>query len=206
MERKKEWGFIRETIKEAQKAGLDEDTGLCRTGLEEYLAVIFPEITDWIHNKEIPPINGIKRKFKPDYRSDSLKLIIEIDGLPHYKDPEIMANDREKDKVYISMGYSVIRIPYFIQLSKNAVKELFGIEINEELFDESYPSIGLKGRNTPAYLCPEGIKRMATEFLKFPNQMKVNIENLRKLNDMNENNHIFTGLQYLLDEIERIKS
>lgn len=72
--------------------------------------------------------------------------------------------------------------------------------------DANKPSIGLKGRNTPAYLCPEGIKRMATEFLKFPNQMKVNIDNLRKLNDMNENNHIFTGLQYLLDEIESIKS
>ena len=42
MEKKQQkWGVIRETAKDAEKAGLDKDTGLCRTGLEEYLAVIF---------------------------------------------------------------------------------------------------------------------------------------------------------------------
>ncbi|OAV71965.1 hypothetical protein Barb4_00251 [Bacteroidales bacterium Barb4] len=74
------WGFLRETIEDAKKAGIDEDTGLHRTGLEEYLKVIFPKVDDWIHDKSC---SGWKRKVRPDYRSESLKLIIEFDGLQH---------------------------------------------------------------------------------------------------------------------------
>ena len=33
----KNWGFLRETTEEAIKAGNDKDTGLNRTGLNEYL-------------------------------------------------------------------------------------------------------------------------------------------------------------------------
>ena len=36
----KKWGFVRETVEAAKKAGIDADTGLHRTGLEEYLSVI----------------------------------------------------------------------------------------------------------------------------------------------------------------------
>ena len=38
------WGFLRETRAAAKKAGIDADTGVKRTGLEDYLAVIFPEV------------------------------------------------------------------------------------------------------------------------------------------------------------------
>jgi hypothetical protein len=37
------WGFLRETSELAKKAGKDKDTGLHRTGLEDYLKVIFPQ-------------------------------------------------------------------------------------------------------------------------------------------------------------------
>ena len=59
------WGFLRETNIKAQEAGIDKDTGLHRTGLEDYLAVIFPEIdsSEWIHDKAI---EGIGRKTRPD--------------------------------------------------------------------------------------------------------------------------------------------
>ena len=36
----KQWGFIRETSKIAEKAGIDKATGILRTGLDEYLSVI----------------------------------------------------------------------------------------------------------------------------------------------------------------------
>ena len=38
------WGFLRETKEDAAKAGIDKDTGLCRTGLEEYLKVIMMKL------------------------------------------------------------------------------------------------------------------------------------------------------------------
>lgn len=37
------WGFLRETSELATKAGKDKDTGLHRTGLDDYLKVIFPD-------------------------------------------------------------------------------------------------------------------------------------------------------------------
>ena len=50
MKRIAKWGFLRETKVAAHKAGIDRATGLHRTGLDEYLKVIFPEVKDWIHD------------------------------------------------------------------------------------------------------------------------------------------------------------
>ena len=177
------WGFLRETIELAKKAGRDKDTGLHRTGLEEYLKVIFPQINDWIHDKALGEVNGNVYRSRPDYRSEQLKLIIEFDGLPHYTKPDIIEKDIRLTEVYKDLGYEVVRIPYFIQLTNKAVKTLFGVTVSEELFDEKIPSLGIKGLNTPAYLCPAGVKRMADEFKKFPEQYETNIEFLKKQND-----------------------
>lgn len=185
------WGFIRETRKKAEKDGIDKDTGLHRTGLEEYLSVIFPKTHDWIHDKTIP---NCGRRFRPDYRSEQEKLIIEFDGLQHYTSPDNILKDIEKTNFYKKLGYNVVRIPYFIQLTNKAIKQLFNKDIEEQMFNEAIPSIGIKWKNTPAYLCGAGIARMKDEFSKFPEQLKVNIETLKK-----ENNEFLTGVSFLED-------
>jgi hypothetical protein len=192
----KKWGFLRETNPMAKKAGIDKDTGLHRTGLEDYLKVIYPN--DWIHDKALGKINGVSYRSRPDYRSEELKLIIEFDGLPHYTNPDIIEKDFKNTDLYTSFGYKVVRIPYFIQLTNKAVKTLFDIDLSEDLFDEQISSLGIKGRNTPAYLCPAGIKRMAQEFKKFPEQYKTNIDSLRQQNDIFK-----TGLDFLENEYEK---
>lgn len=195
----KVFGYLRETKEIAKKDGNDPTTGLCRTGLEEYLEVIFPNTNDWIHDEVIGFLNGEKCRLRPDYRSESLKIIIEIDGLPHYTSPSNILNDEIKNKRYEKAGYKVIRIPYFIQLSNEVVKELFDVDVNIPLFDDKYTSMGIKNKNTPAYLCPLGIKRMAKEFKKFPKQYKTNIEALKK-----ENNILLTGVDILENEYNNI--
>ena len=60
---KKVWGFLRETTELANKAGIDKDTGLLRTGLDEYLKVIFPDTNDWIHDKSLENIMARNIKF-----------------------------------------------------------------------------------------------------------------------------------------------
>lgn len=199
-ENTKIWGYLRETTEMAKKDGNDPTTGLCRTGLEEYLNVIFPNVDDWIHDKSIGVLNGEKCKFRPDYRSETLKMIVEMDGLPHYTSPQNIINDEIKNKRYKEAGYTVIRIPYFIQLSNEVVKQLFGVEVNIPLFDDSYTSMGIKNKNTPAYLCPLGIKRMAKEFKKFPKQYEVNLLALQK-----ENNILLTGINYLEEEYNKLE-
>ena len=192
------WGFLRETNEKAEEAGIDKDTGLHRTGLEDYLAVIFPEIgaDEWIHDKTIP---GIGKKTRPDYRCERLKLIIEFDGVQHYQKPDRIKADIEAHKLYEENGYKVVRIPYFIQLSNSVVKAMFDREVEEILFDESISSLGVKGQNTPAYCCPAGLKRMAKEFRSYPSQYAVNIKALEDAND-----EYLTGVSMLKEEYVKI--
>ena len=194
------WGFLRETNQNAKKAGIDKDTGLHRTGLEDYLRVIFPEINsnEWIHDKTI---DGIVSKIRPDYRCERLKLIIEFDGVQHYQKPDRIKADYHNQQLYEKAGYKVIRIPYFIQLSNSVVKSMFGRDIKEPLFDESIPSMGIKGKNTPAYCCPAGLKRMAKEFLDYPLQYKTNVDYLIKAND-----EYLTGVDMLIEEYTKLKN
>ena len=180
---KEKWGFLRETKELAQKAGIDADTGLHRTGLEEYLAVIFPDVTDWVHDKTVDTLpKDLKCRKRPDYRSEMLKMIVEFDGTPHYTDPKVIRADMEGVELYERFGYKVVRIPFFIQLSNSAVKELFGVDVSEPLFNENIPSIGLGGAN-PANICWAGLCRMAKEFRRFPEQYKTNLEFLKSFND-----------------------
>ncbi|MGM9809919.1 MAG: DUF559 domain-containing protein [Paludibacteraceae bacterium] len=179
------WGFLRETRAAAKKAGTDADTGVKRTGLEDYLAVIFPEVNadEWIHDKPFGNHNGKNYLIRPDYRCDRLNLIIEFDGVQHYQNPDVIRKDINNENIYKSAGYEVVRIPYFIQLTNEVVKIMFDRDINEVLFDSSIPSMGVKGRNTPAYCCPAGIKRMKKDFEKYPQQREVNMKALQEIDD-----------------------
>ena len=106
----RKWGFLRETTELAKKAGIDKDTGLVRTGLNEYLAVIFPDTHDWIHDKAFGEHNGEKYKIRPDYRSDSLRLIVEFDGLPHYENPDTIQKDFANQMIYEKCLYILVII------------------------------------------------------------------------------------------------
>ena len=190
---KSKWGFLRETKEKTQKAGIDADTGMHRNGLDEYLAVIFPSVNDWIHDK------GFASK-RPDFRSPSLKLIVEFDGLQHYTDPRKILQDQKNTEIYNNNGYKVVRIPYFIQLSNAVVKQLFGVDIHEPLFDESYPSMGIDGNNTPAFLCHAGVDRMAREFKQFPKQYEVNLKALKSMQ-----NEFLSGASLLMSAYKKAK-
>ena len=207
----KKWGYLRETKEDAIKAGIDKKYNIGRTGLEEYLEVIFPEVKDWIHDKTTGIyLDGKKFNGRPDYRSEKLKMIVEFDGLPHYKNPDVIINDEIKNTIYEEAGYKVVRIPYFIQLSNDVVEKLFGVKIKEELFDEKNPSLRLNSRNTPAYLCPLGIRRMAIDFANISMyQYNINItallkevkEKAKKDNEDEDYIQLFTGIADLKKEM-----
>jgi len=196
----KVWGFLRETAAKAIRAGLDKDTNLHRNGLDEYLLAIFPNIDDWVHDKKLGEVNGVRFNSRPDYRSETIKLIVEFDGIQHYTKPDIVEKDLRNTKAYQSAGYKVVRIPYFIQLTKRAVKTLFDIDMAEELFDEKISSLGIQGQNTPAYLCPAGVRRMAEEFKKFPEQYETNVAFLKA-----QNAPYLSGVSYLEHEYAELK-
>lgn len=186
------WTWIREVNEKNDRKNIDVKTGWRYTPLEKYLAVIFPETTDWVHDKQCT-ISSLR--CIPDFRSESLKMVIEFDGILHYSNPDQIERDRQKDEAYKTAGYKVVRIPYFIQLTNDAVKQLFGKTVDEPLFDSQMASLFTDLKNTPAYLCHAGVVRMAKEFSRFPDQYKVNVESLKA-----ENNPALTEV----DLLERI--
>lgn len=194
----RQWGFLRETKELAIKAGIDKDTGVCRTGLNEYLEIIFPRCT-WIHDKPFGRHGGRMYKIRPDYLCDELKLIVEFDGVQHYKNPDVIIKDINNQSIYESFGYKVVRIPYFIQLTNAVVQLLFNKTVIEPLFPEEIPSMGPKGRNTPAYCCPAGIKRMAKDFRIFSQQYEVNRKALVAMED-----ELLSGVKLLEIEMSEL--
>ena len=190
------WGFLRECCDMAN--GTDSATGLHRTGFEEYAEVIFPDVSDWIHDRIIPDSG---KRFRPDWRSESLKLIVEFDGVQHYQSPKEILRDTERTEFYQGLGYKVVRIPFFIQLSNYAVDKMFGRKVAEPLFNETlYPSMNVGDKCTPAFMCPAGIERMAKELIEFPEQCRVNLEHLEK-----ERNEFLTGVSILKKKIEELQ-
>lgn len=200
METNQKWGFLRETDEKAKEEGIDKVTGLHRTGLDKYLAVIFPD-AQWLHNKKLV-VNGGKRNIFPDYRCDELKLIIEFDGLTHYDNYNVIRKDKEKDKLIAALGYKLIRIPYFIQLTNEVIKILFGVEVQESMFDPNIASMYMRSKNAPKHLCPEGVQRMAEDFLRFPQQYDVNV---RTLEESENNTGVDTGVTKLKECFQSLK-
>ncbi len=181
---KEKWGFLRETTEAAIKAGIDRGTGLHRTGLNEYLKVIFPDVDDWAHDKALGlTVNNKVCRKRPDYRSEKLKIIVEFDGIQHYTMPDRIQKDIINTQFYESLGYKVVRIPYFIQLTNKAVKYFFNVDVKEPLFNENIHSMDKNERNTPAFLCGAGVLRMIEEFKYHPEQYRVNKEFLISQND-----------------------
>ena len=186
------FGYIRETREmaiEASKKKPDQKY----TGLEDYLKVLYPGV-EWIHDKRFGLHGDKNYGIRPDYRSDDEMLIIEFDGLQHYTQPDKIKTDIDNQAIYESFGYKVIRIPYFIQITNEVAREMFGKKVDIKLFDPSLPSMGKEWKNTPAYCCTLGLKRMAKEYRRYPQQYKVNVEHLTT-----QDEEILTGVGLLID-------
>ncbi|MFA5490740.1 MAG: hypothetical protein WC284_16290 [Candidimonas sp.] len=135
---------------------------------EKNLGVFLSERFEYsyIHNRMIKEIPNYRKK--PDYRFEEIKCIVEFDGFGHYTDPIRILNDRDKDRVYKSYGYDVIRIPYFVQLSENVVLDLFGKYIKNTSAFNDYPHGFISDDvKFPSHFCEIGLLRFLNDLEKF---------------------------------------
>lgn len=191
------YGFLRETEAQAKKAGIEPLSGWPRTGLDTYLKAIYPDYV-FVHDSMVPAVyETFKRRFRPDYRCEELKLIVEFDGLPHYKDPVRITDDTERDIIYESCGYKVVRIPWVVQLTNDVVETLFGVTTDVELFPDVCVTMSVEDKCTPAFLCFVGIQRLCWDFLDFPDWYKVNRNYLVEYDKSSNYPSIYTGLPLL---------
>lgn len=138
-----------------QHAYLSEDI------LGIYLKELFPN-TEIIHDQPVP-LSNIRNR--PDYRIESLKLIVEFDGNFHYTSPTAIINDSKKDQVYLAMGYTIIRVPYYVQMTHNVQHFLFGKACS---INGTFPHGFISSKLVlPADFCEMGINKFKLDLVRF---------------------------------------
>ena len=105
---------------------LSKNEYLTEASLGNFLSQLFKG-EEIIHNKKIKELN-----FRPDYYLPCRKLIVEFDGFRHFTDNVIATQDVYKDFITLDNKFNLIRIPYFVQLSKRNIEFLFEDVIKNE--------------------------------------------------------------------------
>lgn len=146
------------------------------------LRKLFPGV-EWYMDKRLkdksgkvyPRISNPRGYYVPDFRSDELMMIIEIDGSggryqKHFVEVEQCERDDENIAFYKSLGYKVVAIPMYLQLDREMIKYFFDIDYKgEPLYPASsehgflHPRIAL-----PAKFCKRGIDRFKKEMESIP--------------------------------------
>lgn len=113
-------------------------------------------------------IPGLGRRFRPDYRSERHRLVVEFDGDQHYRSAGHVLRDQERDGVLRAAGYSVVRIPYFVQLDAMTIGQLFGSLVTDQSAFKSF-SHGFVAEKVvmPADFCELGVQRFVADLQRF---------------------------------------
>lgn len=166
------WKYLRENV--TKYFDPKRHTPLC-----DYLAAIFPSET-FVYDAAIPldiirsrkPDAEYKR-YRPDARCENLSLIVEFDGVAHYQDQQVVLNDIQKDNYLANLGYKVVRIPYWIQLSNEMIKYFFDVDMPEEMctLNKSFYSLDIESFDLnicPGNMSEAGRVRFIDELNSYP--------------------------------------
>lgn len=176
------WKYLRETDSKYFDPRVN-------TSLKDYLEVIFPHNTFEYNvslKKDESPSDVEYKRYKCDALCRDLKLVVEFDGLNHYMDSHAVLNDFKRDLWFESIGYKTIRIPYWIQLSQDVVRDLFGVCLEHPLCEIAYSFYNIFTQKVnldilPGNMCELGRQRFITEYYKFSTDVRVQInKDLRK--------------------------
>jgi hypothetical protein len=95
--------------------------------------------------------------------------VVEYDGDEHYCNTLKIKADIEKDQKAVQMGYRVVRIPYWIQLTNETLRHYFGLEAGVE---QDFPHGFITTKIFPASFCPLGLKRFVRELEALPPEVR----------------------------------
>lgn len=79
------------------------------------------------------------RRYRLDWFCPINKICIEFDGYYHYSDAMTQYRDLKKDSLLNIENITVIRIPYFIQLSNDTLRAFFPMVSIDFEYDQTYP-------------------------------------------------------------------
>jgi hypothetical protein len=120
---------------------------------------------EMLSNASVP---GIMRRFRPDYRSERHKLIVEFDGDQHYRSAKHVIEDKARDQILTEAGYRVIRVPYFVQMTTPVIGQLFGgLVTNHDRFKDFPHGFIADTVVFPADFCELGVERFLADLGRF---------------------------------------
>lgn len=142
---KNKWGFLAPTKAKAEE--MEKKYGVHFTPLIDYVKVIFPDIDDWKEEKEVNAnqhivVDGgddfdLSVILKPNVVSCSKHIIVNIgerlNGGKRHAPWSPLPNS--------ITDYHVYAIEPYTQLTNATVKQVFGIDVSENLFDENTPTL-----------------------------------------------------------------
>lgn len=150
------------------------------TKLSVYLDTIFSginfEYDSFVKKSEVPK-NISFHRYGCDAISRDLKLIVMLDDPRHYTDTAVGINDQMKDRWFHAVGYTVVRIPYYVQLTNDVVEDLFKIGTPVELctIKNNFFRGGDEGINfniLPGNMSEIGRVRFIREFNSFSTEVR----------------------------------
>jgi very-short-patch-repair endonuclease len=114
------------------------------------------------------PVPGSGRRLRPDYQSEQWRLIVEFDGDAHYRQARTILGDAERDRFFVGLGYRVIRIPYFVQLTTAVIADLFGKAAEDQTDFLEFPHGFIADTVVmPSDFCELGIARFDADLSRF---------------------------------------
>lgn len=85
------------------------------------------------------------------------------------RDSLVIKCDRAKDSIAVNLGYRIVRIPYWIQLTSETLKYYFGLDANiEQSFEHGF----ITTKYFPASFCDLGLSRFIYEICTLPDTVR----------------------------------
>jgi len=130
---------------------------------------------DWL-GREVY-INRYQR-WDMSFKVNNQVFVVEFDGDSHYRNPQTIRSEREKNAIAESLGQKVIRIPYWVQLTTETLKHFF--QIDHQIKQDFPHGFIDKKAMLPASFCELGMKRFDNEICMLPQRvMKQVLDSLK---------------------------
>lgn len=118
-----------------------------------------------------------------DARIESLNMVVFLDTIEDYTEPLRIVHTQHIDRRLKDMGYSVIHIPFFIQMNAATSKHFFGVELDIECKQASgfyYSDDSKPNEYVPARFCSIGWNRFIEQVYSAPPNIYLEIMNSLK--------------------------
>lgn len=142
-------------------------------------------------------VPGSRRRWDMAYEINQQTTVVEFDGDAHYWNSLKIKVDLEKDAVAEKLGYKVVRIPYWVQLTTETLSYYFGLE---KTIKQNFPHGFITTKIFPASFSELGVNRFRKELIGLPQATsKAVIESLQLRAEEHGAEYVLpSGLAYLL--------